>query len=259
MKLTRLNIGLIITVCIASFFSYQYFVTKKLSRKAKFDAIIFDLDGTIVNTDPLWKQATIKAFEDYLPNLDETEKNIIEQDCQKFDAVQTVLYMIDYLEKNHAIKKTRTNIFVDCMPYLVEIYKTKGIEFIPHFDMFHKKVIDYGLPCAIATSSQQHLIETIIEIVPLKNYFNEHIYHVDHVGQKYKPAPDVYLHAAKQLNVHPERCIAIEDSHTGIAAAKAAGMYCIAINTGKNKELLHQADHIVECYSEINLEKLLGQ
>ena len=92
----------------------------------------------------------------------------------------------------------------------------------------------------------------------VKKYFAEHIYHVDHVKKAYKPNPDVYLHSAKMLNLDPSECIAIEDSSSGVKAAKAAGMYCIGINTGKNRDLLKQADAIVDCYTEIDLEKLLN-
>ncbi len=79
------------------------------------------------------------------------------------------------------------------------------------------------------------------------------------VNRVCKPSPDIFLHAAKKINVEPEHCIVIEDSVHGIKAAKAAGMYCIAINTGKDRHLLGQADEIVDCYTEINLEKLLAK
>jgi len=93
---------------------------------------------------------------------------------------------------------------------------------------------------------------------PLRDYFNEHIYTINTVNLQYKPNPDIYLHAAKMLGVEPRHCIAIEDSSSGIKAAKAAGMYCIGINTGKNRDILKQADEIVECFSEIDLDKLLN-
>ena len=80
---------------------------------------------------------------------------------------------------------------------------------------------------------------------------------MDHVNRAYKPKPDVYLHAAKMLETDPCDCIAIEDSPSGIKAAKAAGMFCIGINTGKNRDNLKEADLIVECYSEIDIENLI--
>ena len=77
------------------------------------------------------------------------------------------------------------------------------------------------------------------------------------VNKVCKPNPDIFLHAAKSIGVDPKDCIVIEDSVHGIQAAKAAGMYCIAINTGNDRHLLGQADEIVDCYKQIDLDKLL--
>lgn len=74
---------------------------------------------------------------------------------------------------------------------------------------------------------------------------------------KPKPYPDLYLHAAAQLGIDPEECIAIEDSATGLAAAKSAGMFCIGINTAKKPETLSEAHMIIDTYDQIDLLNLL--
>ncbi|MBP9765178.1 HAD family phosphatase, partial [Candidatus Babeliales bacterium] len=91
----------------------------------------------------------------------------------------------------------------------------------------------------------------------LDRFFKHHIYTIDRVNKQAKPKPDVYLFAAEQLGVQPDECIAIEDSAHGIAAAKAAKMFCIGINTGNDKHSLTQADLIIDSYNEIDLKKLL--
>ena len=96
------------------------------------------------------------------------------------------------------------------------------------------------------------------EFAWLKDFFEDHIYTVSHV-KHHKPSPDIFIHAAKQLGVEPHLCIAIEDTATGLKAAKDAGMFCIGINTGNNKHALKEAHLIVDGYHEIDLPALLEQ
>ncbi|MNN79879.1 Beta-phosphoglucomutase [compost metagenome] len=72
---------------------------------------------------------------------------------------------------------------------------------------------------------------------------------------KGKPAPDVYLEAAKQLGVEPKECLVLEDSRNGVIAAKAAGMGCIGyVNLNSGNQDLSQADEVVKKISDIKLE-----
>ena len=141
--------------------------------------------------------------------------------------------------------------------YVHQVYKNEGVDFIPYFHEFHTQLSKHGLKSAIATNASHDAVEMILIKTPLHKYFNEHIYTIDKVNSNYKPSPDIYFHAAQKLGVAPADCIVIEDSGPGIKAAKAAGMYCIGINTSKNRNHLYQADEIVDCYSEIDLEKLI--
>jgi beta-phosphoglucomutase-like phosphatase (HAD superfamily) len=72
-----------------------------------------------------------------------------------------------------------------------------------------------------------------------------------------KPAPDVFLHAARLLKVAPESCVVVEDSAAGVSAARAAGMRVIAITNSLPADRLQAADHVVGSYSEIQ-RLLLG-
>jgi beta-phosphoglucomutase-like phosphatase (HAD superfamily) len=133
------------------------------------------------------------------------------------------------------------------------------VRFIPGFVQFHKKLATYNLKSGIATNASAETAELTDKLLNLRQFFGEHIYNVSHVNFANKPAPDLYLHAAKQLCIDPIACIAIEDSAHGITAAKAAGMYCIGINTARNRQALAQADCIVDHYNQIDLQNLLSQ
>lgn len=104
----------------------------------------------------------------------------------------------------------------------------------------------------IASSSRRRWVQTALERHRLLSAF-ETVCVSEDVEFRTKPLPDVYLLAARLLNVAPERCIALEDSKNGIASAKAAGMTCIAIRTDMNKEQdLSAADHHIRSLSEID-------
>ncbi|AXK60560.1 HAD family hydrolase [Candidatus Chromulinivorax destructor] len=229
------------------------YVTSHQKSEKKYSAIIFDMDGTTVDTDHLWKIGNAPILDSHAPHLSQDEKNKI---TQQFHTL-TIYEVWKCVQGHCSIDISSDEIIDENIKHLHTIYQTQGISYIPHFDKFHAQVKERGLKTAIATSSQKETVDIIIKVVGLDKIFEEHIYHVDHVNRAYKPKPDVYLHAAKMLGVQPCKCIAIEDSATGIKAAKAAGMYCIGINTGKNRDNLKQADEIVECYSEIDLDRLL--
>jgi len=219
----------------------------------KYKAIIFDMDGTIVSTESIWQKATENILDMYSSHLSQDEKNEI-----KIHLKGLALYESSkYIKKNSLLDVSVEEILQEKAKQAHDLYQTQGVTFIPHFSNFHVQVIEQGLKTAIATNATQDTVNRTLTMLPLLDYFAEHIYNIDMVNRVCKPNPDIFLHAAKKINIDPEYCIVIEDSAHGIAAAKAAGMYCVAINTGGDRHLLGQADEIIDCYSEINLEKLL--
>lgn len=229
------------------------YATISLKKRPTYKAIIFDMDGTTLDTDHLWKIGNSPILDSHAPHLSQEEKNAL---INQFHTL-TIYEVWKHVQSNCSIEISDEDLIQENICHLHKIYETQGISFIPHFPGFHEKVKARGIKTAIATSSQKETVDVITKVVPLQDFFGEHIYHVDHVNRAYKPKPDVYLHAAKMLGVEPCDCIAIEDSATGIKAAKAAGIYCIGINTGKNRNNLAQADEIIDCYTEIDIDTLL--
>jgi HAD superfamily hydrolase (TIGR01509 family) len=115
------------------------------------------------------------------------------------------------------------------------------------------------LPLALASSSNREVFEAVLELAGLTECFRATVSSEE--VERGKPAPDVYLEAARQLGVAPERCAAVEDSHAGIRSAKAAGMRVVAIPNASyppDEEALALADEVVESLDDLTPERIEG-
>ena len=218
----------------------------------KYKAIIFDMDGTIIDTECVWKKATTDLIASKGVTLTPELYKELEVLILGIAVHKSCQIIKDFLKLEHPVEE----LMKEKVDRAHELFKT-GMKFIDGFKTFHQKIIHFNMPTGIATNADDRTLAHSNEMLGLSNYFGEHIYNISHVGNKAKPDPDVYLHVAKQLKVKPEECIAIEDSAHGIRAAKQAGMFCIGINSAKNREALKEADLIIDHYDEILLEELL--
>jgi HAD superfamily hydrolase (TIGR01509 family) len=110
-------------------------------------------------------------------------------------------------------------------------------------------------PLAVASSSNRPLIDTVLELAGLERLFRATV-SSEEVARG-KPAPDVYLEAARRLDVEAERCAAVEDSQAGIRSAKSAGMRVVAIPNPSyppDDEALAQADVVLDSIEELSAE-----
>lgn len=220
--------------------------------RKNYQAIIFDMDGTIIDTEVIWQQATQDVIEKrgiiYTPEIHtELEKHIHGLALHKSCAF--IKDMFQFEESLEVLMQEKGQRAID-------LYKVK-VRFIEGFETFIKQVHAEKLKTAIATNADNETVAATNEKLALQNYFGRHIYTVNHVDFICKPHPALYLHAAGQLEVDPIHCLAIEDSAHGIKAAKAAGMTCVGINTSKNPSFLKESDFIINAYSELDLKRLL--
>lgn len=220
--------------------------------KINYKAIIFDMDGTIVDTNQIWVNATHHLITsrgiDYTIELQNeinthTHGLAIHKSCK---IIKDILKLEDSLE----------SLILENSNLASSLYKD-GIKFIEGFQDFHKLVMSYNLKTGIATNADDRTLSITNDTLKLDSFFGEHIYSISRVNNICKPDPAVYLHAAEQLGVDPVLCIAIEDSAHGVKAAKSAGMYCIGINTHGKPEQVKEADIVVNRFCEIDLKNLL--
>ena len=215
-------------------------LNKKLTY---FDAVIFDMDGVLVNSEPFYVEVEQTNFR-------QLGLEISEEEHQTYQGTATDR-MWQLIKERHGIQhpvedlvKMTNNLVTPYFNSLDKIEPMRGVE------LLIKKLKEEGIPLAVASSSYRDVIEIILQKTGLKKYFDVLV--DSQMAGASKPEPDIFLLTAKKLGVPPEKCVVIEDSTNGIKAAKAAGMYCIAF-AGPGSELQNQsqADLIVTDFGEI--------
>jgi HAD superfamily hydrolase (TIGR01509 family) len=181
------------------------------------EAVVFDLDGVIVDSEGLW---------------DDVRERYVRERGGRYDAeAQRAMMGMSSTEWSQYI---HDELGVDVSPEeinrdVVELMAARYREHLPLIPGARKAVerMAGSFPLGLASSSNRELIDAVLELAGLAEFFRANVSSEE--VPRGKPAPDVYLEAAHRLGVAPEKCAAIEDSHAGIRSAKAAGMRIVAI------------------------------
>ncbi len=213
------------------------------SNLPDFEAVIFDMDGVIVNSEPYYVQIEKETFEGY--GLDITPEEHL-----TFQGIATTM-MWERIKKAYNLTQPVNELISETNKRYVEFFdKVANLEAMPGVEDLIKKLKDRNIPIALATSSIPELIKIILDRTGLEKYF-ETIVHSGMVKAG-KPAPDIFLLTAEKAGVSPEKCIVIEDSANGIKAAKAAGMFCIGYaGPGSESQDQSLADLIIKNYDKL--------
>ncbi len=203
-----------------------------------FAAVVFDMDGLLVHTERQWLQAKIVLFERHGATLTGADKAAV------FGAAD--LWSVTYfagrfgLAPEHipALQAEYIEIIGELIDTGVEV--TDGASEL--IARLHTK-----LPLGLASNTRRSLVDRVLAQTPFGGSFGA-IATGDEVAPK--PAPDVYRLACQRLGIDPSRAVAIEDSPTGIKAARAAGLTCIGVPSDMDHPL-PEADYVVGSLTEL--------
>ena len=210
--------------------------------------VIFDMDGVIVDTEPIHHYAYNQHFKqlniDVSPEMYATftgnsTKNIFERLKVQFNLSDDVPTLVE----------TKRNLFNEAFDSKEDLYLLDGVE-----DLI-KDLYQNGMQLVLASSSATVTINKIFNRFGLHQYFTHIVSGEDF--PKSKPHPAIFQHAAFLAETLPENCIVIEDSTNGIKAAKAAGIYCIGYDSFHSKmQDYSMADRVISNFVELSFETI---
>jgi beta-phosphoglucomutase family hydrolase len=206
-------------------------------------AVIFDMDGVIIDSEPMHARAALLALSkynvkvtlDYLYQfIGTTTYHVCQTIIKEFGLTITAE---ELLEANNECKK--------------ELLLQEGHEIVPYVIPLIENLYQHGLKLIIASSSPSEAIEEVMDSLQIRKYFSGYV--SGNMVAHPKPAPDIFLLAAKQLGVDPSECIVIEDSYNGVTAAAAAGITSLGyLNPNSGAQDLSKAAMLVEGFDEVD-------
>ncbi len=210
------------------------------------DAIIFDMDGTLIDSMWVWEAVDLDFFEKY--QLPEPEKFGETLEGKSYtESAQALLEAFPDLPMTvEEVKDEWTQMAVE--KYMTEVPLKKGAR------KFLENQKRKGLKLGIATSNTAEIVDITLNTLGLTEYFDS--VHTACEVKHGKPAPDVYLMVAGELGADPERCLVFEDVPNGILAGKNAGMRTCAVedfySSSQKKKKQELADYYIQDYDELN-------
>jgi 16S rRNA pseudouridine516 synthase len=215
------------------------------------DAMIFDLDGTLIDSMWIWKDIDNEYLKKYKI---QTPLNF-QKEIDGLSFTEAAIYFKDFFHLTDSVEKIKK----DWNSIAMNLYCTQ----VP-LKKNAIKLLNYGkrnnLKMGIASSNSRELVDAVLKVLEIDSYFDTVVTSCE--AKKGKPEPDVYLLAAKNLNVCCEKCLVFEDVIAGIKAGQSASMKVCAVedaySNNMKQEKIELADYYISDFLEVfNYERIL--
>lgn len=207
-------------------------------------AVIFDMDGVLIDSQPIHfeidKACLLEQGVDI--SMEEVKKGAGTITKSRLQKWKDEFGLTENLDK-----------LVNRREYLAfELFKTAGLGSIDGIKELLKELKNQGILMAVASSSPKEFIYWVLKTLEIEDYFQVVLSAED--ATRSKPAPDIFLLAAKRLSAKPEECIVIEDSTNGVLAANAAGIKAIGYtNPNSGNQDLKSATLVIDDFRRLNV------
>lgn len=190
------------------------------------NAVIFDMDGVLIDSEPYWEVAEKEVFSslgvNVVPELSKLTKSMTTPEVTKF-----------WYNHHQWNSKPLKDVENEVIEYVGALIEKKGSEIKGVISLL-KYIKSKNLKIGLATNAPTRLIPIVLQKLNISEYFD--FCTSAEFEIKGKPHPAIYLSVSKNLNVKPQNCIVFEDSYSGILSAKRAGMKTVFYNSKKNNE-----------------------
>jgi HAD superfamily hydrolase (TIGR01509 family) len=213
------------------------------------EAVVFDLDGVLIQSEEVWDAVREQYVRERGGRYDE--------EVQRAMMGMSAPEWSRYLHEEAAVPGEPEAINRDVVERMLEAYRHE-LPLLPGAVEAVRRAAAV-FPLALASSSNREVFEAVLELAGIEDCFRATV-SSEEVAHG-KPAPDVYLEAARRLGVAPERCTAVEDSHAGIRSAKSARMRVVAIPNASyppDEHALGLADAVVGSLGDLTVDVLRG-
>jgi HAD superfamily hydrolase (TIGR01509 family) len=211
------------------------------------DVVIFDLDGLLLDSEQLWDEAREELSRERGGRWhDGAQRDMMGMSSPEWSR---------YMHEQIGLRENPEEISAEVVRRMEALYR-KRLPLVPGAREAVERMAARW-PLGLASSSNRPLIDLALELAELAQFFRATL-SSEEVARG-KPAPDVYLEAAKRLGVEPTRAAAIEDSHNGIRAAAAAGMLVVAVPNRRfppGEDALAEADVVLDSLEELAPEAI---
>lgn len=215
-------------------------------------AIIFDMDGVLVNTGGSIDKSFNMVLAKYGARLDPSQK-------QKFLGRSLHDQLIMMKKDNPQIPQSLSvdEFGREAFRYQMELMQDI---LVPNEELllFLREIREKGISLAVATSSSRYRAEILLERIGVLDLLDALVTAED--VTRHKPFPDVFLEAAHRISIEPSNCVVVEDALNGIQAANTAGMKSIAVVTpNHSKEDFYEANYVITDLSQMNITRITSE